>query len=515
MTAAVKMTTEERRHRLQLQLDGQKSQQERNLMGQFSTPFGLAREMVDYSIGQLHTGTHVRMLEPACGTGVFFSALQDVAGTEALNGSLGFEIDPHYFYPAKKLWAESGADIRCCDFLAQPATQHFPLLVANPPYSRHHHIPPQVKETLRRAVREQTGMAISGLAGLYCYFLLLSSQWLSDGGVSCWLIPSEFMDVNYGKTVREYLLSQVDLLRIHRFCESDLQFSDALVSSAVVVFRKGRPSCSPVLFTYGGSFASPSSQRTLDRRKLAGMNKWNSLFSAADGAEVADSETLKTLGDYFEVKRGIATGGNDFFVVDAETVSRYSIPDAYLTPILPSPRKMQLDIIESDGGLPLLGERLFLFSTSESKETIAAHHPSVLDYIRKGEEAGVHKSYICSRHTPWYSCEKRASAPFVIPYMGRGEAGRRLFRFILNESEAIATNGYLLMYPRREYRYLFRNREFVRRVWQELNTLPAELFVRHGRVYGGGLHKMEPRELLSLPAKGVGRLLGNEIPWVA
>lgn len=106
----------------------------------------------------------------------------------------------------------------------------------------------------------------------------------------------------------------------------------AMVSSAVVVFRKGRPSCSPVLFTYGGSFASPSSQRTLDRRKLAGMNKWNSLFSAADGPEVADSETLKTLGDYFEVKRGIATGGNDFFVVDAETVSRYSIPDAYLTP---------------------------------------------------------------------------------------------------------------------------------------------------------------------------------------
>ena len=34
-------------------------------------------------------------------------------------------------------------------------------------------------------------MEISGLAGLYCYFLLLCHDWMEDQGLAIWLIPSE------------------------------------------------------------------------------------------------------------------------------------------------------------------------------------------------------------------------------------------------------------------------------------------------------------------------------------
>ena len=81
-------------------------------------------------------------------------------------------------------------------------------------------------------------MDISGLAGLYCYFLLLCHDWMEERGLAVWLIPSEFMDVNYGAALRRYLTERVTLLHIHRFCPTDVQFTDALVSSAVVVFRK-------------------------------------------------------------------------------------------------------------------------------------------------------------------------------------------------------------------------------------------------------------------------------------
>src|SRR5438045_3950350 len=73
-------------------------------------------------------------------------------------------------------------------------------------------------------------------------YLLLADQWLSEGGISAWLIPSEFMDVKYGLAVKHYLTRNVKLLHIHRFCPHDVQFSDALVSSAVVVFEKSSPS---------------------------------------------------------------------------------------------------------------------------------------------------------------------------------------------------------------------------------------------------------------------------------
>lgn len=51
-------------------------------------------------------------------------------------------------------------------------------------------------------------------------------------------MPSEFMDVNYGASVKRYLLDKVTLLHIHRFDPKEVQFGDALVSSAVVWFSK-------------------------------------------------------------------------------------------------------------------------------------------------------------------------------------------------------------------------------------------------------------------------------------
>ena len=80
-------------------------------------------------------------------------------------------------------------------------------------------------------------------------------------GLAVWLIPSEFMDVNYGKTLRRYLTERVTLLHIHRFCPTDVQFTDALVSSAVVVFRKVPP---PPGHALGFHSAAPSS---IPRRK--------------------------------------------------------------------------------------------------------------------------------------------------------------------------------------------------------------------------------------------------------
>ena len=508
------MTVEERRQNLQQVLDSGKTQEQRNVLGQFSTPFPLAKDIVAYALNLSPDCRPTAMIEPACGTGVFFSAMQEVLGTERLDGCVGFEVDSYYHAPSAELWKDYGVDIRCADFLSQEPSAKFQLLVANPPYSRHHHIPAARKAMLQEAVRHQTGIKVSGLSGLYCYFMLLSSRWLQPGGVSCWLVPSEFMDVNYGEAVKKYLAEQVDLVRIHRFDARDLQFSDALVTSSIVVFRHAKPSARSVVFSFGGSLRHPTSQVEIERSRLDSARKWTHYFSARPSAD-GHGLLKPVLGDFFEVKRGIATGCNHFFVVNEETIRRYGLPTEYLTPILPAPRKVKDDRIKSENGLPVVDDRMFLFSTADSLDTIAAKHPEALEYIRKGEEEKVNETYICSRHTPWYCCEKRRSAPFVIPYMGRGENGRKMFRFILNESDAIATNGYLLMYPKLEYAYLFRNADFVNSVWKHLNDISSEEFSRNGRFYGGGLHKLEPRELLSIPVAGMEQLMGNVLMWVA
>lgn len=85
--------------------------------------------------------------------------------------------------------------------------------------------------------------------------------------------------------------------------------------------------------------------------------------------------------------------------------------------------------------------------------------------------------------------------------MGRSRAGGKPFRFILNQSDATACNTYLLLYPKPLLAHATeQSPAIMRTAWEFLNEIdPAEL-LEHGRVYGGGLHKLEPKELRGFPA---------------
>lgn len=47
-------------------------------------------------------------------------------------------------------------------------------------------------------------------------------------------------------------------------------------------------------------------------------------------------------------------------------------------------------------------------------------------------------------------------------------------------------------------------------VWRWLSSLTAEMLTGEGRVYGGGLHKLEPKELGNVCCEG---LLGELPDW--
>ena len=153
-------------------------------------------------------------------------------------------------------------------------------------------------------------MKLSGLAGLYCYFLGLSRAWMAEDGLAGWLIPSEFMDVNYGRSVKHYLLNNVTLLHIHRFDPKGSQFSDALVSSAVIWFRKSVPPEGHVVkFTFGGTLLNPKLVRAVPVEALVRESKW-SRFPMED---IRPNHSIPTMSDFFQIKRGIATGNNKYF----------------------------------------------------------------------------------------------------------------------------------------------------------------------------------------------------------
>jgi hypothetical protein len=236
---------ESRRLQTQQLLDAQNDSRQRNRVGQFATPPGLAQQIAAYAREQWRGRKDpVRFLEPALGTGAFYSALCQAFAPARIAAAVGVERDAAFARAASSLWGPTGLEVIAGDFTeAQPPApaQCFNLLLANPPYVRHHHLGKEQKQRLQLAVARHLGIHVSGLAGLYCYFLLLADRWLADGALAAWLVPSEFMDVNYGQAIRRYLTQHVSLLHNHRFAPADVQFADALVSSAVVVYAKTLP----------------------------------------------------------------------------------------------------------------------------------------------------------------------------------------------------------------------------------------------------------------------------------
>ncbi len=478
-------------------------------MGQFSTPSQLALDVLRFAKTIVPVDSDVRFLDPAFGTGSFYSALLAEFPTEQILSAEGIEIDPHYGIPAADLWASSSLRFRLADFTAldpPPESEKPNLIICNPPYVRHHHLDLQSKARLSEKAARNSGIAIGGLAGLYCYFMAIAHAWLADGGVAGWLIPSEFMDVNYGSAIRRYLTERVQLLHIHRFDPAELQFGDAQVSSTVVWFRKLCPRPNQVTtMSYGGTLFDPNIHREATVCELQRSRKWTSLAHAPSRALIGGYK----LSDFFKVKRGLATGDNSFFVLTEEKAKSLDIPHQFLKPLLPSPRYIDGDIIHSDAdGLPLSSKRLYLLDCDLSEGDVPCQSAPLAKYLESGREKAL-ETYICSRRTPWYSQEARPSAPIVCTYMGRGlEKRERPFRFILNNSNATALNVYLMLYPTPMLaQAMAKDPALISKIWEVLKEVPAEALLGEGRVYGGGLYKMEPKELANLPADDIMALL--------
>lgn len=500
---------EKERERLALQasLDAEKSQADRNRLGQFATPTALAEDLVRYAASLLPSAAKVRFLDPAIGTGSFYSALLRTVPNKRIAEALGFEIDPHYGKPAAQLWKETGLTLKLADFTHAEPSPRFNMLICNPPYVRHHHLDNGNKVRLQLRTQQVSGMKISGLAGLYCHFLGLSHAWMAEGGIAGWLVPSEFMDVNYGHGVKRYLLDQVRLLHIHRFDPNDVQFADALVSSAIVWFQNERPAADhEVKFTFGGTLFEPRKARLVSARALAHEPKW-SRFPVAD---VRSRQDIPILSDFFQIKRGIATGDNNFFILSEEEIAARGLPLDVFTPILPSPRHLRHDEVKArKDGSPDIDSRLFLLDTKLSEEEIHRRFPSLTAYLEEGKAKGLQERYLCKHRALWYGQENRPPAPIVCTYLGRGDTkSGRPFRFILNGSRATVANVYLALYPTPLLiRETALDPDLLRKIWSALNEVSPDVLLGEGRVYGGGLHKLEPGELGNVPAMFIVDLL--------
>lgn len=503
----------------QRRLDSQLSRELRNEAGQFATPPALADDIAK-AAARFCEFEQIRFLEPAVGTGAFFAALLRNFPKESISLAMGVELNAASAESAKRLWGAKGLNVINHDFTAIEITNHdteraVNLILTNPPYVRHHHLGKDEKLRLQKLASQVVGRDVSGLSGLYTYFVLAAHQWLADGGLGAWLIPSEFMDVNYGEALRRYFSRHVSLVQIHRFDPSDVQFADALVSSAVVIYRRRVPEENHTfLLSHGGTVSDPHNRVEMSLSRLTANHKWSRLF-VDESVELSEAEN--PLSALFRITRGIATGANEFFIMRRQELAARGIDERFVKPILPSARLLDESVIEGDdSGFPLVKEQLAVIDTDLDLEEIKKSCIGLWEYLQKGEQDHIAEAYLLTKRVPWYRQEQRPPAPFLCTYMGRTKADGRTFRFFWNRSKAIAANTYLLLYPIGSLKAaLDEDPTLCHRVLEILTELKSEGFTNHGRVYGGGLFKIEPKELGRVDASAIVKALNLRVPTQA
>ncbi len=459
----------------------------------YLTPPELARDIARFAVANIEPKeAPINFGDPAVGTGVFYSALLQAVPRERIASAIGIDISAEQVAAAEWRWGNKGLKVVKADYLHMEHMSARDLILANPPYLRHRDIPPKYKKIFRERASVVLKKNISARSGLYVYFLVLSHAWMKNEAVAAWLIPTEFMTTDYGAALRHYLTHNVQLIRIHLFSANDIQFENARVSSAVVVFRKRQSQdMKSVELSEGGTLFDPLILHKVTTHDLREKKRWAIPMRAQSPIKTAGPR----IDELFNIRRGLATGANAFFIIERKLAASKGLPPEALRPILPKSRGLRSDIIETEAdGYPSQFPQYCLLDCGIDEKEISIRFPQLMDYLRSAGSK-VRDRTLVKRRQPWYKQEHRPPAPFLCTYMGRMRDNCTSIRFIWNKSQAVATNSYIMLYPNEELLTILKRKPDNSAKLFALLKATAKGISQSGRVYGGGLHKIEPGEL--------------------
>jgi len=465
--------------------------------GQFWTPEWVAEAMVGYVLAD---GAET-LFDPAVGTGAFFRAARVVAADLGRSCQLlGTEVDPTVLNEARAcgLSGDDLAFVQLRDFVFDPPPGPFRAIVANPPYIRHHRLPPPLKAKLRSFGTLTVGHPLDGRAGLHIYFLLRALNLLEpERGRLAFIMPADTCEGVFAPTLWDWVCRHYRLEAVVTFAPNASPFPGVDVNAIVLMIRSTAPA-SEFLWAHCTEAGTDELRRwTLSqfrhhpvrglivyRRKLAeGLNTGLS----RPPREVKPAGP--SLGDFATVLRGIATGANEFFLLTTRQVQALGIPQTFLRRAIARTRDVPGDSIDDKlmATLEASGRPTMLFCPDD--RPLSDFPKTVREYLRMGEQMGLAERPLLASRRPWYKMEVRKPPPILFAYLGR-----RNSRFVRNFAKVVPLTGFLCVYPRSD------EPVFVEKLWSVLcHPATLENLVLVGKSYGSGCIKVEPRALERLP----------------
>lgn len=456
----------------------------RRRLGQVFTPPAVADWMAAWACEH----SPRRILEPSVGEGVFLKSIAAQASKrlEWHPRIFAHEIDERLRGRLREAPRELALSLSGMDFILSNDRRRYDACLANPPYVRHHTLKYDA-QTYRR-FDEQVGERISRMTNLYGLFLLRIWERLGADGRAAVIMPSEWLNADFGRPLKRFLLRENAIDAVVLFADDALVFDDALTTAAILLLRRDRSVGDAVRTAIVRDSASLSTLRFDDMRRadaaaLDPVKKWTNTLADVSGA-IREDETSSTLGDIASCMRGIATGANDYFTLTESERLDAGIDIRDVTPCITKANHATTTFgADQFEQLRQEGRKCWLLDP----ETPLAE--SVVAYLERGRTMGIDARYLPSHRPVWYRPEKRKAAPIWAPVFVRGR-----FRFIRNDAGALNLTAFHGVYPRRN------DAGAIDMLLQYLLSDAAQRAIgAQSRLYGGGLRKLEPRDVLAIP----------------
>lgn len=461
--------------------------QNRSRLGQVFTPYSIAKLMAGW-VSAHHSPASV--LDPALGLGIFLRALLEYQ-PDPVPRMTGYEIDPSIAGQARTLFADNGIDylqIKLSSFLTSTWESKYDAVLCNPPYRKFRGLPG--KDELVEQVKINTGIKISKTANLYTFFLIKGAHQLADGGRAAFIIPYEFLNADYGRVVKKFLLDQGFLRKVLILGKEIQPFSDVITTTCIVCLERTKTKSPPdvqicrsmeeLKEAINSTPQECSAKGRLFSTSLPTQSAQEKWWVPSTLHHTPNPHLLVPLSTFGRVMRGIATGDNQYFLLTEARRVQLELDEACVFPCL-SKSSLATDYVFSQAHFTELLRRnkpVWLFNAQGNE-----HFPAVKKYMAEGVVCGADQKYLTKNRSPWYILENRPAAPLLATTFSRDG-----IRWVRNTAGVRFLTAFHGFYPHHAADLDLLNAYLI-------TPLAQQILAQNQREYGRGLHKFEPNDL--------------------
>jgi adenine-specific DNA-methyltransferase len=458
----------------------------RKKYAQFFTPYPIADLMARWLLGNLDLNS---VLEPAFGLGVFSRALLNYK--ENINIK-GFEIDSHIYEKSKRIFEmNKNVSINLEDYMYNDWDNKYDGIICNPPYFKFHDYD---NKNIIKEIESRISCKLNGFTNLYTLFLIKSIYQLNLNGRLAFIIPSEFLNSDYGKLVKKYLIKSKTLRNIVVVNFDENVFDDALTTASIILCANDNKT-SKVQFSNISSIKELNvieniidnypnyinNKQIIDLDVLIADIKWKSYYQKQNSIKY---KNLVPFTNYGKVVRGIATGANEYFTFNTSKSKKLGISNKHLLPCICKAIDIKTSFfLKEDFEEMVVKDKLIYLLNA-----ISPVDENVKKYLMLGETQEINKKYLTANRNPWYSLETRPPAPIWVSVFNRNG-----LRFIRNEANICNLTTFHCIYPIKANMFDCINIDLL--FAYLLTDVAKQIFEDNSREYGNGLQKFEPNDI--------------------